>query len=123
MVRPGMASPYGPYACTHTASPGIGLSLTAGLCRPTISPWLNIPHFADRAVVARLRTGTTGKTWRMIQVVGFIGLASSLTWTLTTWTRGDQGQFDTLAVAGIFSAIGSLALTIYGRLGLWWFSG
>jgi len=92
---------------------------------PADDPTLAQPHtpLPEHSATPRLRTGETGNTWRIIQVVGFVGLASSIAWTVTTWTRGAHGRFDALALAGLFAALGSLALTILGRLGSWWSTG
>jgi len=62
----------------------------------------------------------TGKPWKLCQLLGALGLITSVVWAMITGQSNDPG-----AALGFAILLGllSLALFIVGRIGAWWFHG
>jgi hypothetical protein len=63
------------------------------------------------------------KFWNALQVAGFFGVRGGLAWAITIWITGDEDQVNRFLMPGVSVALGSFALMMCGRLGVWWFQG
>lgn len=59
----------------------------------------------------------TGKTWKLMIVLGSISCAIGATWLALLWAAESQGGF----VAPFLLFSGGFAVRMYGKLGKWWY--
>ena len=64
-------------------------------------------------------TESTGKLWKLIQMVGVVGILAGATWFMVGYA-GDDGN---ASAGGMVLGVLAAPVWVFGRVGAWWFHG
>jgi len=65
----------------------------------------------------------TSKTWKLIQLVGFLALIGGVALACWAWERPLPGETNLAFGLGCMTAASGLALNVLGSVGAWWYHG
>lgn len=62
----------------------------------------------------KVQTERTSKTWKLVKLVGFLGLAGGIAFTVINEGRESK-------IHGCLFALSGFGVLLFGRAGAWWF--